>query len=85
MRCARVHWRRARAARARQPEALIARPDRYEPGLGTTTQDFVNHYGTAMLPARPRKPQDKAKVEVGVQIVERCAGPTAPLSLLQSG
>lgn len=24
-----------------------------------------------MLPARPRKPQDKAKVEVGVQIVER--------------
>ncbi|RQM43765.1 hypothetical protein EHZ19_32490, partial [Paraburkholderia bannensis] len=42
--------------------------DRYEPGLGTTTQDFVNHYGTAMLPARPRKPQDKAKVEVGVQI-----------------
>lgn len=53
------------------PKALIARPDRYEPGLGTTTQDFVNHYGTAMLPARPRKPQDKAKVEVGVQIVER--------------
>jgi hypothetical protein len=41
------------------------------PGLGTTTQDFVNHYGTAMLPARPRKPQDKAKFEVGVQIVER--------------
>ncbi|MCA7890166.1 MULTISPECIES: IS21 family transposase, partial [Burkholderia cepacia complex] len=36
------------------PKALIARPDRYEPGLGTTTQDFVNHYGTAMLPARPR-------------------------------
>ncbi|MCM3060658.1 IS21-like element IS408 family transposase, partial [Bacillus subtilis] len=53
------------------PKALIARPDRYEPGLGTTTQDFVNHYGTAMLPARPRKPQDKAKVEDGVQIVER--------------
>ncbi|CAM2148280.1 protein of unknown function [Pararobbsia alpina] len=53
------------------PGALIARPDRYEPVLGETTQDFVNHYATAMLPARPRKPQDKAKVEVGVQIVER--------------
>jgi transposase len=53
------------------PRALIARPDRYEPVLGETTQDFVNHYATAMLPARPRKPQDKAKVEVGVQIVER--------------
>lgn len=28
-------------------------------------------YGTAILPARPRKPQDKAKAEVGVQVVER--------------
>ena len=37
---------------ADNPKALIARPDRYEPGLGTTTQDFVNHYGTAMLPAQ---------------------------------
>ncbi|KGW18106.1 sigma-70, region 4 family protein [Burkholderia pseudomallei MSHR4000] len=53
------------------PKALIAKADRYEPVLGNTTQDFVNHYATAMLPARPRKPQDKAKVEVGVQIVER--------------
>jgi transposase len=35
------------------------------------TADFVHHYGTAMLPARPRKPQDKAKVETGVLIVER--------------
>jgi transposase len=53
------------------PKALIAQPDRYEPVLGRTTQEFVSHYGTAMLPARPRKPQDKAKVEVAVQIVER--------------
>jgi len=53
------------------PKALIAKADRYEPVLGNTTQDFVNHYTTAMLPAHPRKPQDKAKVEVGVQIVER--------------
>ena len=29
------------------------------------------HYGTAIVPARPRKPQDKAKAEVGVQIIER--------------
>ncbi len=53
------------------PRALIAQPDRYEPALGRTAQDFVCHYATAMLPARPRKPQDKAKAEVGVQIVER--------------
>jgi hypothetical protein len=31
----------------------------------------AEHYGTAILPARPRRPQDKAKVEVGVQVVER--------------
>lgn len=53
------------------PKALIAKADRYEPMLGNTTQDFVNHYASAMLPARPCKPQDKAKVEVNVQIVER--------------
>ena len=53
------------------PRALVARPDRYEPVLSRTAEDFVHHYGTAMLPARPRKPQDKAKVETGVLIVER--------------
>lgn len=53
------------------PRALVARPDRYEPELSRTAEDFVHHYGTAMLPARPRKPQDKSKVEVGVLIVER--------------
>jgi transposase len=31
----------------------------------------AEHFGTAILPARPRRPQDKAKVEVGVQVVER--------------
>lgn len=29
------------------------------------------HYGAAIVPARPRKPRDKAKVEVAVQLVER--------------
>ena len=33
--------------------------------------DMASHYDTAIVPARPRKPKDKAKVEVGVQIVER--------------
>jgi hypothetical protein len=40
-------------------------------GLNPTYQDFATHYGTAILPARPRRPRDKAKVEVGVQVVER--------------
>jgi transposase len=51
--------------------ALVSKADRYEPELNRTTQQFANHYQTVILPARPRKPQDKAKVEVGVQIVER--------------
>jgi transposase len=44
---------------------------RYEPYLNQTYQEMAEHYGTAVLPARPAKPRDKAKVEVGVQIVER--------------
>lgn len=53
------------------PKALILDSDRYEPRANRTALDFAAHYGTVILPARPRKPQDKAKVEVGVQIVER--------------
>ena len=53
------------------PRALIARPDAYEPVINRTAAEFAHHYGTVILPARPRKPQDKAKVESGVQIVER--------------
>jgi transposase len=51
--------------------ALIADPDRYEPRASATIQDLARHYGTAVLPARPYRPQDKAKVEVAVQIVQR--------------
>ncbi len=53
------------------PRALVAVADRYEPTLNRATAEFADHYGTVILPARPRKPQDKAKVEVGVQVVER--------------
>lgn len=53
------------------PRALVKRPDRYEPELNRATQAYAEHYGTAILPARPRKPQDKAEVEIGVQVVER--------------
>ena len=34
-------------------------------------QEMAEHYGTVILPARPKKPRDKAKVETGVQIAER--------------
>lgn len=43
----------------------------YEPDLNPTYQDLASHYDTVVLPARVRKPKDKAKVEAGVQVVER--------------
>ena len=53
------------------PRALVTVANRYEPELNRATAEFASHYGTVILPARPRKPQDKAKAEVGVQVVER--------------
>ena len=44
---------------------------RYEPGIQRTYEELARHYGTTVLPARPMHPRDKAKVEVGVQIVQR--------------
>lgn len=43
----------------------------YEPVLNPTYQDLARHYGTTVLPTRPAAPQDKAKVETGVQLIER--------------
>jgi transposase len=43
----------------------------YEPTVNRTYTDMAAHYRTAILPARPYKPRDKAKVEVGVQVVQR--------------
>jgi transposase len=53
------------------PRALIADANRYEPRANDTVLDFARHYGTSFLPARARHPQDKAKVESAVQVVER--------------
>lgn len=48
----------------------ITQPSRYEPILHRTYQEMAEHYGTAILPTRPRKPRDKAKVESAVQIAQ---------------
>jgi transposase len=49
----------------------VHKPHRYDPDLNRAYAEFAAHYGTAILPARVRKPRDKAKVETGVLIVER--------------
>src|SRR5215831_9262595 len=43
----------------------------YEPQVNRTYAEMAAHYGTAILPTRPRRPRDKAKVEACVLIVER--------------
>ncbi|HYF94931.1 MAG TPA: IS21 family transposase [Symbiobacteriaceae bacterium] len=53
------------------PKAGVKRPCRYEPDLNPTYQEMATHYGTVIIPARPYKPRDKAKVENAVQVVER--------------
>ena len=49
----------------------VTRACRYEPGVQRSYDEWSQHYATTILPARPRKPRDKAKVEVAVQVVER--------------
>jgi transposase len=43
----------------------------YDPQINRSYADMPAHYGTAILPARPRRPRDKAKVEQAVLMVER--------------
>jgi transposase len=49
----------------------VSDPCRYEPRIQRTYHDWAGHYGTTIIPARPRKPRDKAKVESGVLIAQR--------------
>ena len=51
--------------------AGISQAHRYEPEINPTYQEMAAHYGVTVMPARVRKPKDKAKVEIGVQVVER--------------
>jgi transposase len=61
------------------PEALVCdnlkagvtAASRYELGVNLIHQDLAAHYGTIIMPAWPRKPRDKAKVEAAVLIVQR--------------
>jgi transposase len=49
----------------------VTSPCFYDPELNRTYQKLAEHYNTAVLPARIRRPRDKAKAEAGVQGVER--------------
>ena len=51
--------------------SAVSKPCRYDPDLNPAYQQLAEHYGLAVIPARPYKPKDKSKAEVAVQIVER--------------
>jgi len=48
----------------------VTKADRFEPQLNERYHQMTRHYGTAIFPARPHKPKDKAKAEKGVQFAE---------------
>ncbi len=50
-------------------KSAVTKPHRYEPQINETFQDFALHYGLHVAPARVRKPQDKALVEISVKLV----------------
>ncbi|MEX2489702.1 MAG: IS21 family transposase [Pseudomonadales bacterium] len=52
-------------------KSAVRKTHRYKPEITTSYQQLSAHYQTAIVPARPYKPKDKAKAEVAVQIVER--------------
>ncbi len=54
-----------------QLRSAISGPDRYEPDVNPTYLEMAHHYGVTVIPARPRKPRDKAKVEGSVLIAQR--------------
>lgn len=50
-------------------KAAVVKANRYEPTINTAMEDFANHYQTTVVPARVRKPQDKALVENAVKLI----------------
>ena len=51
--------------------SAVSKPCRYEPELNPSYAELSDHYHLAVIPARVRKPKDKAKAEAGVQLVQR--------------
>jgi transposase len=52
-------------------KSAVTHPSYYEPDLNPTYRAWGEHYGVAIIPARPFRARDKAKAEVGVQVVQR--------------
>ena len=67
----RVRRRGATTGNPGEHKTGVTRACRDEPDLNPSYQQMAMHYGVGVVPARPYKPRDKAKVESGVLVVER--------------
>jgi len=54
-----------------QLKSGVTVPCRYEPGINRTYAEMAVHYGAVVIPARPYRPRDKAKVEAAVLLAQR--------------
>ncbi len=52
-------------------KSAVSKTCRYEPDINPTYHQLAEYFNVAVIPARPYKPKDKSKAEVGVKIVER--------------
>jgi len=53
------------------PKVAVTKPSKYDPDLNPTYAELARHYEAVVIPARPRRPRDKAKVEAAVLVAER--------------
>jgi transposase len=51
-------------------KAAVSKADWYDPDLNPKIRDFCRHYGTVILPTRPRMPRHKGKIEGGVKYIQ---------------
>jgi hypothetical protein len=54
-------------------KAAVLQADWFDPELNPKLTSFARHYGTVILPTKPRTPQHKGKVEAGVKFVQNNA------------
>jgi transposase len=52
-------------------KSAVTKADRYDPDINSSFQDMADHYDCVVIPARPYRAKDKAKVELSVKLVQR--------------
>lgn len=52
-------------------KAAVSRADWYDPDLNPSFVEFANHWGFAVVPARPIRPRDKAGNESGIGVIQK--------------